>query len=32
MDTREEMIREIVRLLETSDRETLIFVLAFLLG
>lgn len=32
MDTREELIREIVRLLETSDRETLIFVLAFLLG
>lgn len=32
MDTREELIREIVRLLETSDQETLIFVLAFLLG
>jgi hypothetical protein len=32
MDTREELIREIVRLLETSDRETLIFILAFLLG
>lgn len=32
MDTREDLIREISRLLAESDRETLIFVLFFLLG
>lgn len=32
MDTRKELIREITRLLKKSDRETLIFILAYLLG